>query len=181
MRLRSGRRRGSTVIEFTLVGIPVIFLLISVFEMARGMWLYHTLASAVREGTRYAISHGNSCNIYPNSCASRIGDVAARIRSYAVGFPPAQVENVTFVSATRTLSCSTLENCLGYAGTGGVYWPAGAPGSTIDLGGNRRVAIEITAQYRFRSAVSMFWPGAGPGQSFGTVVLPASSRELIQY
>lgn len=178
---RRGRRRGSAVIEFTLVGIPVIFLLISVFEMSRGMWLYHTMASTVREGTRYAVAHGNSCNIYPNSCASKIKDIAGRMQKYAIGLPAAQIENVSFISATRTITCATLASCLGSTGSGGTYWPAGAPGSTIDLGGNRRVPIEIKAQYRFVSALSMFWPGAGVVQRFGTKVFPASSRELIQY
>src|SRR5215471_18790761 len=55
---RNRQRGGSSLIEFTLVGIPIIFVLISTFEMSRGMWLYHTLAYAAREGTRYAIVHG---------------------------------------------------------------------------------------------------------------------------
>ncbi len=181
MRLQRERRRGNTVIEFTLVGIPVIFLLVSIFEMSRGMWLYHTMASAVREGTRYAVAHGNSCNIYPNSCASRIKDIAGRIQRYAVGLPAGKIENVTFISATRTVTCATLSDCLGSTGSGATYWPAGPPGTVIDLGGNRRVPIEIKAQYRFVSAIAMFWPGAGSVPSFGTKVLPASSRDLIQY
>lgn len=173
-------RAGNSLIEFTLVGIPTIFLLISVFEMSRGMWMYHTLASAVREGSRYAIAHGNSCNIYPNSCTSRIADVAARIRNYAVGIPPEQIENVRFSTATRTITCATLASCLSYSGAGATYWPGGTPGSIIDVGGNRLAPVEISAEYRFRSMIAMFWPGASPVQ-FGTFVFPASSRELIQY
>ena len=33
----------------TLVGIPIIFTLICVFEISRGMWIYHTLAYAVND------------------------------------------------------------------------------------------------------------------------------------
>jgi hypothetical protein len=51
MRTRKQRQRGSAMIEFTLVGIPMIFLLISIFEISRAMWNYHTLAFAIREGT----------------------------------------------------------------------------------------------------------------------------------
>ena len=54
---RSRGRTGSTLIEFTLVGIPLIFVLISTFEMARGMWNYQTLAYAVRAGTVTFQSH----------------------------------------------------------------------------------------------------------------------------
>ena len=181
MRLRGGGRRGNTLIEFTLVGIPVIFLLISIFEMSRGMWLYHTLASTIREGTRLAVVHGNSCNLYPNSCAMRIRDYAGRIRNWGIGFTTADIRDLTFVSATRTITCPTLADCVGDAAAGSAYWPAGAPGAAEDAGGKRRTAIEIRATYQFRSAISMFWPGAGSGQTFGTVMLPASSRELIQY
>ena len=46
--------KGSTLLEFTLVGIPVIFVLISTIEMARGMWMYHTLCHAVKEAARFA-------------------------------------------------------------------------------------------------------------------------------
>ena len=61
--IRNHRRGGSSLIEFTLVGIPLIFVLLSTFEMARGMWLYHTLAYAARQGTRYAIVHGVNCSM----------------------------------------------------------------------------------------------------------------------
>ena len=74
------------MIEFVLVGIPIIFILISVFELARGMWLYHTAAYALREGARYAIVRGNNCNLYPNNCAVTVAQVASRIRDSAVGF-----------------------------------------------------------------------------------------------
>lgn len=165
------------MVEFTLVGIPLIFVLISVFELARGMWLYHTLAFAVKEGTRYAVVHGNDCNIAPSNCAVTIHDIAERIRFYSVGLVPAQVENVSFRSATRTITCATLENCL----TNNTYFPAVAPGGTEDAGGNRLGSwVEISAEYQFRSAIAMFWPGSR-GMNFPAFRLPASSREVIQY
>lgn len=169
------------MLEFTLVGIPVIFLLISVFEMSRGMWHYHTLASAVRDGTRLAVVHGGDCNLYPNSCAITIRAIAARIQDSAVGLPASDIQNLTFTSATRTVNCATLADCLSAGGLGDTYWPAGAPGTAQDVGANRRAPIEVTASLRYQSAVAMFWPGAGSGQNFGTLMLPASSREPIQY
>ena len=42
-RLFRSRCGGQSLVEFTLVGIPLIFVLISVFEISRGMWMYHTL------------------------------------------------------------------------------------------------------------------------------------------
>jgi Flp pilus assembly protein TadG len=75
-RKRSSEHGGSTFLEFVLVGVPVIFVMFSTFEMARGMWSYHSLAYAVREGTRYAIVHGASCSTDPNSCTVTIGQIA---------------------------------------------------------------------------------------------------------
>ena len=63
--------RGNATIEFTLVGIPLVFVLISTIEMARGMWIYHTLAYAVKEGTRYAVARGQNNptpTTYQNVC-----------------------------------------------------------------------------------------------------------------
>lgn len=170
--------RGSAMLEFTLVGIPMIFILISTFEIARGMWLYHTLTFAVKEGTRYAIVHGNDCNIAPSNCASRISDIAGRIRDYSTGLIPSEIENMTFESPTRTITCGTLADCL----TDNTYFPAAAPGAAQDAGGNRLGGyVQITGRFPFRSAIAMLWPGTDRGINFGTFLLGARSRELIQY
>jgi hypothetical protein len=55
------------------------------------------------------------------------------------------------------------------------------PPTNPDVGGAQFAQVEIRGQYPFRSAIAMFWPGAGPGMTFGTFLLPASSRERIQY
>lgn len=178
------KRRGNTLVEFTLVGIPVIFLLISIFEMARGMWLYHTLAYSVREGTRFAVVHGNNCNVYPSNCAVTIRQISERIRRTAVGFVPEEMQNLEFISQSRgTFTCATLAECLGEGGAGDTYWPAGPPGSTMSdfPDGQQFKWLEIRAQYPFRTAIAMFWPGVGSGQNFGVFMLPASSRDRIQY
>ena len=57
-------QRGATTIEMTLVGIPIIFLLISTFEISRGMWMYNTAATAVREGR--SVCFGARRELRPN-------------------------------------------------------------------------------------------------------------------
>jgi hypothetical protein len=181
-RRRASHRRGASLIEFALVGIPVIFLLISVFEMSRGMWMYHTLAAVVREGTRFAAVHGNNCNLTPSNCATRVRDVAQRIQQFSVGIPATDITNVRFATSTRAVTCPTLASCLSAGALGDTYWPAAAPGAAYDPGGEALWSwVEVSAQYTFRSAIAMFWPGAGRSQGFGTFVFPASSREMIQY
>jgi len=184
MRTGRTRRNGNTTLEFTLVGIPFIFVLISVVEVARGMWIYDTLAHAIKEGTRFAIVNGKNCAKIPG-CAVTVADIANRIRLAGVGLNPAELE-VTLTSFRQTANqgaviygtpvrCAPLSSCLSRNGRPGDVWPP-SPGNTPKLD-----TVLISGRYPFRSAVSMFWPGAGEGTSFGTFLLPATSMEVIQF
>jgi hypothetical protein len=168
MRKLFGNERGNATIEMTLVGIPMIFVLISTFEMARGMWAYDTLAYSVREATRYAIVHGQNCSISPNSCAITVASLAARLRGAAVGLPPDQL-NVTFTSLADSVSCNPLSSCLND--------PSTFPSSGGNGVGN---PITISGTYRFSSAIAMFWPGSRP-VSFGAVNLTSTSTDYVQF
>lgn len=161
------------MIEFTLIGIPILFVLISTFEMARGMWIYTTLAHAVREGSRYAIVHGRNCASPPHQCTITVADVAARMQTAGVGLLADQL-TVTMRSASGgnnlvVVGPATLQSTLGNATV--------FPGGAASVPGND---VSITATYPFRSAIAMFWPGAS-GMNFTMVQLPASSRDKIQF
>lgn len=188
-------QRGATTIEMTLVGIPLIFLLISVFEMSRGMWMYNTAATAVREGLRFASVHGVNC-VYlapgiPNSCEVTANDIVKVIRD-GVGnaivnsqgasnnYGPtgaggaglvAGTTIVTFASASGSFDC----NLQGTTVTGGCAsrWPP-----DNDNGVGKTITISIKTP--FRSALSMFWPGSRPMQ-FGATNLWASSSDTVQF
>lgn len=170
--LRNPKERGGTsLVEFTLVGIPMIFLLISTFEMARGMWVYHTLAYAIKEGTRYASVHGKTCEVAPNTCQLTVAQVVQRVVDSGTGLLPTDLA-VTLTSTAGTVSCSPASNCIG-SKANNTLWPpdpANAQGSDIS----------ISARYPFQSAISMFWPGAGPGVGAATVNFPASSTGVMQ-
>lgn len=175
-------RRGNAIVEFTLVGIPMIFVLVSIFEIARGMWVYDSLAHAVREGTRFAIVNGRGCAKIPG-CPVTIADVVQRIRETGVGLSPDQLE-VTLRAigpsaggpvVLGTVTCSPLRACLSRSVQPGDRWPP-------DNANRPKVnAVAIQGTFPFRSAIAMFWPGAGRGMTFGTVRLPASSMEVIQF
>jgi len=181
MSARRRNRTGNALLEFTLVGIPLLFVLISIFEIARGMWTYHTLAHAVRAGTRFAVVHGSNCNPAlnnANNCLATIQNVATVIRDAGVGLIPTDltVTRMEIAAAGVTLysvpgSPRTLDTLLTDLGN----FP---PASNLSAVGND---VVITATYPFRSAIALFWPGAGPGIQFGVFNLPASSREKIQF
>ncbi|MFL6446375.1 MAG: TadE/TadG family type IV pilus assembly protein [Bryobacteraceae bacterium] len=168
MRLFS-REDGNATIEMTLVGLPMIFVLISTFEIARGMWIYDTLAYSVREATRYAIVHGQNCSVSPNSCEVTVAMVMSRLSNAGVGLPSDHLD-VTLQSLTDNINCNPVSACF----TNNTVFPSSG-GNGV---GN---PITVSAKYRFTSAISMFWPRAGRPVSFAAVNLPASSTDYIQF
>ena len=166
------RRRGQTLVEFTFVGIPVMFVLISIFEMSRGMWVYHTLANAAKAGVRYSIVHGINCGKNGNSCTKTITDVNQVIRDAGVGLDISKTlvtyslgsgaTKSTVAACTLDLTCS--------AGSSGTVFPVAQKGDPI--------SIDIVTV--FRSAMVFFWPGAKI-VSFATANLPAGSSDNVQF
>ena len=181
------KRRGNSMVEFTFLGIPLMFVLISIFEVARGMWIYHTLAYAMKEATRFTIVKGANCISNGNSCGVTVGTIAGVIRDRGVGLLPDDL-TVTMISApsacTPPSSSGCVINQVGSATltsllSNATPWPTisnpADPGSYV---GND---IVVTGVYPFRTAFSMFWPGSGGMGSFGVFTLGASAREPIQF
>ena len=169
---RKNRRRaprlGQSLLEFTFVGIPLMFILISIFEISRGMWMYHTLAHATKVGVRYAIVHGLNC-VPPatNTCSVTIGNIAQQIKDAGVGLVEATT-TLTFYSAGGNTTC-TLSACLGNVT---VFPPAGGNAPTQ--------VITIEAITQFKSAIALFWPGSSP-VTIGRVDLPARSSDRVVF
>jgi hypothetical protein len=166
-----------------------MFVLISIFEIARIMWVYNTLAHAVKETARYAAVHGNDCTVYPNSCGVTVADVARRMSpllpetgnvlsplGQGAGLVPDDVKDVEFiwgydVNTTSKQTCATLTDCL--ANT--TSFPA-----TDDSLGDRPFKITVRAEYEIRTALSLFWPGTSP-MLFAPVRLGSSATEMIHF
>jgi Flp pilus assembly protein TadG len=164
-----GNENGNTLVEFTLVGIPLLLIFISLIEICIAMWSYHTLAYAVREGARYASTKGQACTYGGNSCTVSVGAIAQQIASAGVGLIPAQL-NMTLTSSAGSVPCNPITSCYSNA----AIWPpssANAPGSVISVSGTYPVQTGI---------VMMFFPGTGASQ-LNSVTLPASSQQIIQF
>ncbi len=168
---RTDKQRGASTIEFTLVGIPLMFVLISTFEMARGMWVYETLAFAAKEGTRYAAVKGGMY-VKNSKRTPTMAETATRIRQMAIGMDPAQF-SLTLTAGVGakyiTRNCR-LSECL----TSTEQWPPDG----MNMPG---VQLGIAATYPFRSAIAMFWPGVGTGRTFPAFLFPATAVEEIQF
>jgi len=167
-RNRSRTQSGNTLLEFTLVAIPLVFLIISIAEMSRGMWVYGTLAHAVKEGTRFTAVHGQGCAAASANCPVTVGAVATVVQQAAVGLDPGQF-NVVLAAGGATQNCAPISTCLSSSGA----WPP-PPNNGIGL------PVKISGAYPFRSALAMFWPGAA-SVKFTAVNLGAQSQEEILF
>ncbi len=155
-------RHGNTILEFTLAAIPMIFAQISIVEICRGMWDYHSLAQAVKAASRLASTRGAGCAAA--GCTVTVGQIAAN----AVGMPATSL-NVTLTSNAGTVSCAPLSNCLADSGS----WP---PAGGNAVGSD----IVVSGSYIFNSALTMFVPGKG-GTQFSGVTFKAYSRQVVVY
>ena len=172
MRATHGRR-GQSLLEFTLVGIPMIFVLISIFEIARGMWIYHTLAYAVKEATRLAIVKGSSYVYATGGQFVTVGRIVQEVRQAGVGLPLDDADSEIWLTSADTgvIHCKPAASCL----TNGDRWPPEGVSSR-----NLPVSIEVVVP--FRSALAMFWPISGErARVFGVTWLRARSQDLIQF
>lgn len=165
--LRGRGQRGSSLVEFTLVGIPLIFILVSTFEMARGMWMYATMAYSVREAARFASVKGHNCAVL-TTCSITVGDVIRTIEREGVALDRTRT-NVSLITAATTITCNPMNTCEG----NGALWP---PATENDTG----QPISITARAPFISALAMFWPGGAP-RVLGTKYFTARANEQIQF
>jgi Flp pilus assembly protein TadG len=159
-------RQGNAIIEFTLVAIPLIFIQISIVEICRGMWDYHSLAQAVKVASRAVATRGVGCA--GAGCAMTVGQIATTISGYAVGMP-ASALNVTLTSNTGNVTCNPLSTCTG----SGTVWPP--------TGGNAVGSdIVISGSYNFTSMLMMFVPGTN-GMQFSGVTFTATSRQVLLF
>jgi Flp pilus assembly protein TadG len=174
------KKRGAATLEMTLVGIPLIFTLVSIFEISRGMWMYHTLTYAVKEGTRYAIVHGVNCVNNPpavlNSCQVSVSQVAQVIENAGVGLDPGAT-TLTFCAPSVAAGGTCASPCTLSACQSGTNTTTTWPPTTNNAVGQ---TIEIDIKTPFNSALAMFWPGWAP-VAFTKVNLGANSTDEIQF
>lgn len=159
---RAGSRRGSTLVEFALMGVSTVLISISVFECCIGMFQYLSMANAVAVATRYAANHGATCGT-PNSCTITVATVATMIGSLAPIATASQLNlSLTDNSGTTTCALSTCQT----------YTSQQFPGSTS---GANAVGNPITLKltYAINNPI--------PLSSSGSFTLGAQSTQVIQF
>lgn len=174
--------RGNANVEFALCAIFMVFLLISIFDMARGLWIQHTLTEAVRDAARFAIVRGAGY-VYPPDGGPLAGqplpggtlkDVRKVAIEEAVGLVPSQMELIFDISGdsglVKRVTCNPADTLACTNGNLDDPWPAVSPG----------LEVAVTAHYPYNSMVVMYFPG-GKGINFGKYVLGSTARERIVF
>jgi Flp pilus assembly protein TadG len=170
--MRRKRRRGATLIEFVLAGIPAIFLIISVEEIGRGMWNYHTLARAVNAAAHLAAVRGQGCTTSTNSCSVSVGTITTAIQSAGPGLLPNKLKVQLTTNSGDVTTCNPISNCTSSSTT----WPPSTNSDNVPGKG-----LTVSAQYSFQTPLAMFWPGAGKADLASSFTFPAASTQLILF
>ena len=172
MRLQNNKR-GNATLEFTLVGLPLIFVLLSVASMCFEMYTLHTMQEAVEQGARYVVTHGSTCSLGSNSCGLTVGSVADQIAYAAPGIINSSL-TVTLIPNSGTANqtiCNPVSRCHGNSSP----WPPSSNGDN-----NPGNDIKIAADFSYTSPIAMVWTGSGSTQ-FGSVTFHAISRQRLMF
>ena len=167
------RRRGSTLIEFTLTGIPIMFLCITIVECSIAMCEYESMMNAVSIAARYAANHGATCsattNNGTNNCTIEIENIANVIASTAWIINTSSM-TVTFTDNSGATTC-TLSTCQ----TNTAIFPSSTSGANAV--GNP-ITIQVT--HRLTNPLPMYWPPHALADDAG-YTLGATSVQVIQF
>jgi len=162
-------KRGSSLVEFTLVGIPLICIITSLCSVSLNMWQYHNLAYTVDLTTRYIASHGSVCTQSGNTCATTLGSIYNVMSKSGMALDPTKL-NVTLTSASgANTTCQPLSNCSGSA----TQWPS----ATDNAIGND---VKVFATYKLVNPIIMFFPDGNKTQA-GQFTVGATARQRITF
>jgi|SRR5579863_1327916 Flp pilus assembly protein TadG len=158
-------RKGSAALETGLIFIPMTLTIFGTAELGRGMWMYHTLTTAIKTATRSATFHGSDCVAATATCPATAASVAATIQSSGIGLDAQQLQ-LTLIADGVSYACGSLAVCV----SDSTVWPPAGHNSP-------GLSISVSAVYSFRSVLSSFWPGQGSA----SVNYLAEATDVIQF
>ena len=157
----NARQRGSSLVEFALVSVFVLFpLMFGIVDFARAAYAYHYVCFAAQEATRWASVRGADCaNAMPTPCEATSG-AGGTVDVYVRSTVPAGV----YLDSD---ACTATAGCLLVT----TSWPGAANGtsapSTCSGGAGSNspgCAVSVEVQYTFGFALP-FLPHAAINMS----------------
>jgi Flp pilus assembly protein TadG len=162
------KRRGFALVEFTLVGIPLMFLTISIIEASIAMWQYHSMMYANEVVARYAAMHGKGCTQNGNTCTITVGTLAKMIANQAPSLDTSKLD-VTLYSNSGNTPCAPITACY----SSNTQFPS----NTDNAVGND---VKFVASYPIYNPMPLMWPGAGQTAG-GDFTLGSTTRQRIVF
>jgi Flp pilus assembly protein TadG len=175
--------RGNHTLEFTMVGLPLTFLLFSISNMCLSMLTLHTLQEAVEQGARYVVTRGSTCSSGSNTCTATVQQIAQIVAATAVGVNK-NTMTLTMVPASGTanqISCNPIATCLSTCSTGcnasrTTVWPTSAnsdnsPGKDFILESDCALTLPMF----------MFWNGTSASSKITSEHFYAYSRQRLMF
>ena len=174
-RTKRGRHRekGSVLLEFGLVVTLLLVLMFGIIDFARALYAYHFIASAAREGTRYAIVRGAACDPNLAGCYATNDTINAYLKGSAtgIGLDPNLLSVIaTFSPPNYDSSGQQVTNCA-VSSTTGLYDTPGC-------------AVQVQVEYAFRF-VFPFMPtqtctvGTGSQATTANICMSSTSEMVI--
>ena len=161
------KQAGNALIEFTLAAIPLIFFMLSLVELSRGMWISAPWPTASRMAPASPPCMERAAPKLPAPAPYRWAPWATAIQQAAVGLDPGQF-NLVPSSGGVSQSCAPLSTCLASTTT---WRPANNSVGT---------ALRISGSYPFRSSFMQFAPLNLGAESQEEVSFCHAASELIE-
>jgi len=165
MRRRS--RRGDALIEFSLLGIPMMFATISIVSTGIDMWEFHNLAFVSERTARYISMHGATCSQNGNSCTITVGNIATFFEAEGQALLSSSVI-MALTDGSGTTTCNPVSSCTSTSAT--------FPNTSYNSVGSN---ITVKATYTLKNPIAMLWPPDMSGSHDFTVA--ASSQQRILF
>jgi Flp pilus assembly protein TadG len=160
-------RRGNALIEFTLLGIPLLFITISIISISLDMWEFHNLAYVTGVTARYITMHGATCSQSGNICTVTVGNIATYYKTLGIGLDPS-VAALYLTDGSGTTTCNPVNNCL----TTNTQFPSSSHNS---VGSN----ITVKSTYVLKNPFFLYWPPDVDKPNDFTVA--ATSQQMIVF
>jgi Flp pilus assembly protein TadG len=182
MRRDRSKERGNQTLEFTLIGLPLVFMLFSIANMCFAMLTLHTMQEAVEQGARYVVTRGSTCSSGTNTCTATVQQIAGTIANSAAGISPSNL-NVSLIPATagNTVTCNPLSSCLASCPSGCNASRTNVFPGSASSDNSPGKEIVVSADCSVASPIFMYWPGSGTGEKMNSTSFHAYSRQRVMF
>ena len=176
------RERGSQTLEFTLIGLPLLFMLFAIANMCFAMMTFHTLQEAIEQGARFVVTRGSTCAAGTNTCTVTVQQIAGVVSSSAPGIAPANLILTLTSNSGAVTSCNPVTVCMsscssGCSGSRTNVWPPSAssdnsPGKDIIVSGD---------VLNLPTPMFMFWTMYNNAPKINNTSFHAYSRQRLMF